>query len=82
MKKKGPLFNIPEPWEKEWKDMPEFQQKEMMPFRTISVHFEKQEDIEIFSNLIGQKINSKTKSIWFPKIDILKTAHKRYVDES
>ena len=41
-------------------------------FKTIFIHFEDKEDIKEFSELIDQRITSKTQSIWYPKIEIKK----------
>ena len=73
-------------WEKEWQDMPEYKQ-EKLSFKSILIHFRNQEDIDKFSELIGQKIflnKAVVKcqpSIWFPKKDIVIAADKRYIDE-
>ena len=53
-------------WRNEWKNMPEFIQKNKQPIQQIVVSFEKEEDIEIFAKVTGYKITKKTKSIWFP----------------
>ncbi len=74
------LFEDDEDWKKEWKDMPEYVQKDLMPIKTIRVHFEKQEDVKKFAELVGQKIGMKTPSIWFPAPDIFKPGAFRYVD--
>ena len=62
------LFGIekePE-WEQEWKDMPEFVQDKKEPYAKIIVRFDNEDDLQEFANLIGQKLTSKTKSIWHP----------------
>lgn len=64
---------------KEWDGMPEYNQEDKMPFRTIYVHFENQDDIEKFSKLIGQEFTDKTKSIWYPEQVRNETESKRYV---
>jgi hypothetical protein len=77
------FFDIPqEEWEKEWEGMPEFVQKDLSPQKSLIVHFSSYQDLEKFSQLIGQSITRKTRSIWFPKADIIKVCNKRYVDES
>lgn len=53
-------------WKKEWKDMPEFEQGKKEPYSKIIIRFENDEDLQDFANLIGQKLNKKTKSIWHP----------------
>ena len=60
------LFDSPEWWEDHWKDMPEFVQKNMKEFACINIRFESEKDLREFSNLIGQKLTRKTKSIWYP----------------
>ena len=62
----------------EWVDMPEYEQEDLMPKRTILLHFEKEEDIESFSQLIGQKITDKTKWIWYPEQEEFTVADKQY----
>ena len=66
----------------EWKNMPEFVQDKQEPFAKIIVRFNSQEDLDEFSNLIGQKLTPKTKSIWHPQLVRGINSAKRYVDES
>jgi len=61
-----------EPWEKEWKGMPEFIQENLMPVRTLFVHFKDQADVGRFSRLLNQPITPDTKYIWYPKVDPMK----------
>jgi hypothetical protein len=65
-------------WQKEWKDMPEFEQKDLEPWQSILVQFESQEDREAFANLIGQNMTYKTKSIWYPEAETANNVNKRY----
>lgn len=64
--------------EDEWKDMPEFNQPDATSFRHIIVHFNDQESVDEFSELIGQDLTEKTKSIWHPKQERMDTESKRY----
>jgi hypothetical protein len=64
--------------EEEWKDMPEFNQPDATSFRHIIVHFNDQESVDEFSELIGQDLTDKTKSIWHPKQERMDTESKRY----
>jgi len=41
-----------EPWKQEWKDMPEYEQKDLMPFRRIIVNFTCQEDVNKFAEVM------------------------------
>lgn len=77
------LFESKEWWEKEWQGMPEFIQDDLTSWKSIIVHFKNKNDMDDFSNLIGQRLLSTTKSIWYPKAEIGRYADKRYLtDES
>jgi hypothetical protein len=56
-------------WEREWKGMPEFIQEDLMPTKTIKVHFDGLADMRKFAVLVNQKIEETTQYIWFPKIE-------------
>jgi len=77
------LFNTDEHswWRKEWREMPEFNQEDKMPLRTIKVHFKNQKDVEKFSELINQNIYLKTKYVWFPEVSKVAVKHLGYIDE-
>jgi len=64
--------------EEEWKDMPEYDQKDKKSFRHIIVHFENNDDVAEFFSIIGQSHTDKTKSIWFPEQEKMDTESKRY----
>lgn len=74
-------INLSESWKKEWQNMPEYIQEDLNPYKSILVHFEKQEDVDKFSKLVGQKITVKTKGIWYPKMERDIAINKYYVDE-
>lgn len=61
--------------------MPEFSQEKQRPFAQIVVRIASQEDLDEFAFLIGQKLTSKTKSIWHPKLVRNDLQSKSYVDE-
>lgn len=61
----------------EWEGMPEFDQKDKTAFKNLIVNFKDSEDINKFSELIGQKITEKTRSIWYPEVEI-----ERYMDKT
>lgn len=67
--------------EREWVNMPEFVQEKSEPYATIIVRFETKEDLKEFGELIGQKVNVKTKSIWHPKLEHGKNAGLRWIDD-
>ena len=74
------LFDNETYHEKEWKGMPEFNQKDLTPYRTIIVHFKTREDMSAFAKLINQRITPRTQSLWYPEVTIETYADKRYVD--
>lgn len=76
------LFDIQNPIFEEWKDMPEFVQEKQEPYAKVIVRFATEKDLQEFSNLIGQKLTNKTKSIWHPQLIRGLNSAKRYVDES
>lgn len=69
-------------WRKEWQDMPEFIQEKQKPYSQIIVRFNSKEDLDEFSELIGQKLTPKTKSIWHPQLIRGIHSDKIYIDES
>jgi hypothetical protein len=72
-----------EMWKTEWKDMPEYSNEEIQPYKSIKVNFLTKEAYDAFSVLVGQNFTEKTKSIFYPqkeKTSILMEV--RYVDES
>lgn len=74
----GTLFDKGEWWEEDWQGMPEFVQEDLTPFKSIYVHFDSREDMNAFSELVGQKVITTTQSIWYPEAEIGKTARKVY----
>ena len=68
-------------WEKEWVNMPNFVQKDLEPFKSVIVHFETRDDMNLFAELVKQKLNITTISIWYPAADIAKVVNKRWVKE-
>ena len=75
------LFDIPEPWAEEWQGMPEFENEDQLPFRTVSIHFENAADVEAFSKLIGQKLPAARQYNWYPEATIQSVKDKRWVDD-
>lgn len=66
--------------EKHWEGMPAFQQDDNSPYKTVFVHFRNQQDYEDFQKLIGQKLTSKTKSAWHPRLDKTANSVFRWVE--
>lgn len=70
-------------WEEHWidKGMPEFVQKDNPPYKTIYLHFRNEEDYKSFAKLVKQNLTNKTKSIWYPKLEIDDNMLKRWIEE-
>ena len=65
-------------WKENWEGMPEFQMEDQTSWNSVIVHFENREDMDKFSEIVGQKLTQKTQSIWFPEAEITRYANKRY----
>lgn len=51
----------------EWQDMPQFDQDDLRPAKQLIVSFANMDDVEEFASLLGRKITSETKSLWYPE---------------
>ena len=72
--------------EKLWVGMPEFEQKDNPPFKTIYVHFRNKQDFDEFRTKYAQvddeqTITDKTKSMWYPHLDKDENSLKRWFEE-
>jgi hypothetical protein len=77
------LFDVEKSWRKEWEGMPEYEMGNTEPFQKITISFKNREDVKKFSELIQQRITSKTDTLWFPKDeDYIAPKNFKYVDES
>jgi len=74
------MFELTPPWMAEWKNMPEFAHEDLDPHKSIIVHFESRADLIAFGKLMEQKFTNETKSIWYPKVTIVRFSNKRYMD--
>jgi hypothetical protein len=68
-------------WKKYWKGMPEYDQNDNPPWKQIYLNFRNEQDYNDFAKLIGQNLTDKTKSIWFPKLDIEENSLHRWIVE-
>jgi hypothetical protein len=75
------LLRLPEDWEAHWKGMPEFEQKNLAPWKSIIVHFETRKDAESFAKLVGNPYVLTNRYMWYPEMEICRLADKRYIDE-
>ena len=62
----------------EWVDMPDYDQENLMPKKTLLVHFENEEDRQEFSKLVKQNLTEKTKFIWYPPQPEFTTKDRQY----
>ena len=62
----------------EWQGMPEFVQEDLSAFKSLTINFATQADVDAFSHLVEQAITDKTRSIWYPKAEIESYADKQY----
>ena len=70
----NPDFDI----EKEWEGMPEL--KEEITNIRLVVHFRNEDDKTEFGELISQKLDETTKSIWHPPLEHQKSMDHIYTD--
>lgn len=69
-------------WEEHWTGMPEFEQEDNPPYKMIIMRFRNKQDYEEFSKKNNLDLTVKTKSAWYPKLDIDDNALKRWIEES
>ena len=68
-------------WEEEWKGMPEFVQDKKEEHCKIIFRFDSEESLQLFAELINQKLTNKTKSAWFPHKPHRSDVINRWVDK-
>jgi ParB-like chromosome segregation protein Spo0J len=61
----------------EWQGMPEYE-SENVAYKSLVVHFLKAQDVNDFSQLIGQAIGDRTKYLWFPPVEKEDAKSKEY----
>ena len=72
----------PDHWTQHWKGMPEYVQEDNGPWKTIRIHFRNEEDYEEFAKLTNNThLTKKTKSAWYPKLEITKNALLRWIED-
>jgi hypothetical protein len=75
------LLTREEFFKKYWKGMPTFDQNDNPPWKQIYVNFRNKEDYEEFAKLVDQALTDKSKSIWYPKLDIEENSLHRWIVE-
>lgn len=66
------LFEIEPDWKDEWWSMPEFDQRDCRPQRSINVNFMNDEAVREFCELIGVRYSDRIDSTYFPPQNPLK----------
>lgn len=77
----GDSNKAPDSAQGNWGGMPGFTQDDLTGYRPVIVHFANEEDRRRFADLIGQELNDKTKSIWFPAVPRVYTNDKCLVSQ-
>ena len=68
-------------WQQHWVGMPEYEQENLSPYKTLKINFRNEEDVKKFSELLQQNITDKTKSIWFPEYDREKPSNFLFISD-
>lgn len=68
-------------FKKYWKGMPTYDQNDNPPYRQIYLNFRNEEDYKAFAKLVDQNLSDKTKSIWYPKLEIEDNSLHRWIVE-
>ena len=63
-----PQEGIPVDSKEQWQDMPEFQQKNHKPWKTILVHLLSSADLPKFAKAVKQQLTDRTKYLYFPAL--------------
>ena len=81
-KEQGLLFEMDPWWKEHWREMPEFDQKDLAPRKQLTVNFASEDDVAAFAELVGQSVGMETRSIWYPEADIGHFVQKRFSAEA
>lgn len=53
----------------EWEGMPDFEQPDNKPHRSVIVHFADDDAVKAFAEITANTITSKTKFVWYPAVE-------------
>ena len=73
---KSPDIDIDDMWE----GMPEYENDNQTPYKTIHLHFRNEDDIKEFAEIVKQKLTKDTRSMWYPKLEKEIFKDKEYKD--
>ena len=68
-------------WRNHWKQMPAYTQEENKAFKQIIMSFRTKEDYEEFQVKLGQRMTVKTKSAWYPHLDVTANSLLRWMED-
>lgn len=68
-------------WRAHWKQMPAYTQEENKAFKQIIMSFRTKEDYEDFQVKLGQRMTVKTKSAWYPHLDVTANSLLRWMED-
>ena len=63
-----------------WEGMPEYENEDLEPYRTLKLHFRNEADVKKFSEMMQQQITDRTKSMWYPQLERETFKDNEYVD--
>ncbi len=69
-------------WREAWAGMPEFDHRDLDPWKSVWLHFPNPAALADFAQVIGQPLTNQTRYVHFPPVEPLKVAHQRYVSAS
>jgi len=69
-------------WKVLWRGMPEYNQDDLTPWKTLYVHFCSHDDMLAFAALVEQPLTIDTRSIWFPNGNNRQRLRKCFIDEA
>ena len=78
------LLDVRPDWHELWRGMPDFVQENLMPWKTIEVHFHNRENRKAFGDLIGQEVSDNERYMrcfWFPEAEIGHFSGKLWVTD-
>lgn len=64
-----------------WDGMPEYNNVQIKPYKSVKVHFRNKEDYERFAALMEQDMTEKTIYIWYPEKENNNKRFAFYIDE-
>ncbi len=67
-------------WREHWKGMPAYESDNLEPKKQLIINFRSEEDFLKFTEVIGQKLTLKTRSVWHPEKLRDENSLKRWIE--